>query len=45
METMIPAFAFKDDKDRQVSIERELIVYEMGIKDGIYEWLKTDKEA
>ena len=45
METMLPAFAFKDDKDRQVSIERELIVYEMGIKDGIYEWLKTNKKT
>ena len=45
METMLPAFPFKDDKERQVSIERALIVYEMGIKDGIYEWLKTNKET
>lgn len=43
METMLPAFPFKDDKERQVSIERALIVYEMGIKDGINEWLKTNK--
>lgn len=40
METMLPAFPFKDDKERQVFIERALIVYEMGIKDGINEWLK-----
>lgn len=45
METMLPAFPFKDDKERQVSIERALTVYEMGIKDGIYEWLKTNKET
>ena len=45
METMLPAFPFKDDKERQVFIERALIVYEMGIKDGINEWLKTDKET
>ena len=45
METMLPAFPFKDDKERQVFIERALIVYEMGIKDGIYEWLKTNKET
>ena len=38
METMLPAFPFKDDKERQVSIGRALIVYEMGVKDGIYEW-------
>jgi hypothetical protein len=44
METMLPAFPFNDDKERQVSIERALIVYEMGIKDGINEWFKTDKE-
>lgn len=43
METMLPSFPFKDDKERQVSIERALIVYEMGIKDGINEWLKTNK--
>ena len=43
METMLPAFPFKDDKERKVSIERSLIVYEMGIKDGINEWLKTNK--
>lgn len=43
METMLPSFTFKDDKERQVSIERALIVYEMGIKDGINEWLKTNK--
>jgi hypothetical protein len=41
METMLPAFPFKDDKERQVSIERALIVYEMGIKDGIDEWLNN----
>lgn len=45
METMLPAFPFKDGKERQVSIERALIVYEMGIKDGINEWLKTNKET
>lgn len=45
METMLPAFPFKDDKERQVSIERALIVYEMGVKNGIYEWLKTNKET
>ena len=45
METMLPAFPFKDDKERQVSIERALIVYEMGIRDGINEWLKTNKET
>lgn len=45
METMLPAFPFKDDKERQVSIGRALIVYEMGVKDGIYEWLKTNKET
>lgn len=45
METMLPSFPFKDDKERQVSIERALIVYEMGIKDGINEWLKTNKET
>lgn len=43
METMLPSFPFKDDKERQVSIERALIVYKMGIKDGINEWLKTNK--
>ena len=43
METMLPSFPFKDDKERQVSIERSLVVYEMGIKDGINEWLKTNK--
>lgn len=41
METMLPAFPFKDDKERQVSIERALIVYGMGVKDGICEWLKN----
>ena len=45
METMLPAFPFKDDNERQVFIERALIVYEMGIKDGINEWLKTNKET
>lgn len=45
MEFMFPVFPFKDDKERQVSIERALIVYEMGIKDGINEWLKTNKET
>lgn len=45
MENMLPAFPFKNDKERQVSIERALIVYEMGIKDGINEWLKTNKET
>lgn len=45
METMLPAFDFKDNKERQAFIERALIVYEMGIKDGIYEWLKTNKET
>jgi len=45
METMLPAFPFKDDKERQVSIERALIVYEMGIKDGIDEWLKTNRKT
>lgn len=45
METMLPAFPFKDNKERQVSIECALIVYEMGIKDGINEWLKTNKET
>lgn len=44
MEFMFPAFPFKDDKEKQVSIERALIIYEMGIKDGINEWLKTNKE-
>lgn len=43
METMLPAFPFKADKERQVFIERALIVYEMGIKDGINKWLKTNK--
>lgn len=43
MVAMLPSFTFKDDKERQVSIERALIVYEMGIKDGINEWLKTNK--
>lgn len=43
METMLSSFPFKDDKESQVSIERSLIVYEMGIKDGINEWLKTNK--
>lgn len=43
METMLPSFPFKDDEERQVTIERALIVYEMGIKDGINEWLKTNK--
>ena len=45
MESMLPGFTFKDDKERQVFIERALITYEMGIKDGIYEWLKTNKET
>ena len=45
METMLPAFHFNDDKERQVSIERALIVYEMGIKDGINEWLKKNKDT
>lgn len=45
MKTMMPAFPFKDGKERQVFIERALIAYEMGIKDGINEWLKTNKEA
>lgn len=44
METMLPAFLFKDDDERLVFIERALITYEMGIKDGIYEWLKTNKQ-
>lgn len=44
LETMLPAFPFKDNKERQVFIERALITYEMGIKDGICEWLKTNKE-
>lgn len=43
METMLPAFHFKDDDERHVLIERALITYEMGIKDGICEWLKTNK--
>lgn len=41
---MLPAFPFNDDKERQVSIERALIAYEMGIKDGINEWLKSIKD-
>jgi hypothetical protein len=45
METMLPAFLFKDKEERQVFIKRALIVYEMGIKDGICEWLKTNKET
>ncbi len=40
METMLPAFLFKDNEERQVFIERALIFYEMGIKDGINEWQK-----
>lgn len=40
METMMPASTFKDEKEKQVFIGRALIVYEMGIKDGINEWLK-----
>jgi len=44
METMLPAFPFKDDKERQVSIERALIVYEMGVKDGICEFIKRRKK-
>lgn len=44
METMLPSFPFKDDEERQVTIERALIFYEMGIKDGINEWLKTNNE-
>lgn len=43
METMLPSFPFKDDEERHVTIERALIFYEMGIKDGINEWLKTNK--
>lgn len=43
METMMPAFPFKDDDEKQVAIERALIVYEMGIKDGINEWFKTTR--
>lgn len=45
METMLPAFPFNDDNERRVFIDRALITYEMGIKDGIYEWLKTNKET
>lgn len=45
METMLPAFPFKDDDERRVFIERALITYEIGIKDGICEWLKTNKET
>ena len=44
METMMPSFPFKDDKERQVFIERALITYELGIKDGINEWLKTNNK-
>ena len=40
MEAMLPAFPFKDDKDRQSAIERALIAYEMGVRDGIEEWVK-----
>jgi len=42
METMLPAFLFKDDKERQVFIERTLIAYEMGVKAGIYEFIKRE---
>lgn len=44
MEATLPAFPFKNDKERQVFIERALIVYGMGIRDGINEWLNTNKE-
>lgn len=45
METMLPAFPFKDDKERQVFIERALMAYEMGVKDGICEFMKNKKDS
>ena len=43
METTLPGFIFKDGKERQVFIERALIVYAMGIKDGICEFIKKEE--
>lgn len=40
METMLPAFPFKDDKERQSAIEQALAAYEMGVRDGIKECIK-----
>ena len=44
METMLPAFPFKDDKERQSAIEQALIVYGWGVRDGIEEWVKHRDE-
>lgn len=41
METMLPAFPYRDSKERQCDIEKLLIFYELGIKDGIEEWIKN----
>ena len=40
MESMLPAFPFKDDKERQSAIEQALVAYEMGVMDGIAECVK-----
>lgn len=44
METMLPAFPFKDDKERQSAIEQALVAYEMGVMDGIAECVKRRGE-
>lgn len=40
LETMLPAFNYKNEEERQSAIEQLLIAYEWGVSDGIKEWIK-----
>lgn len=40
LETMLPAFTYKNAEERQSAIEQALIVYGWGVRDGIEEWIK-----
>lgn len=40
LETMLPAFNYKNEEERQSAIEQLLIAYEWGVEDGIKEWVK-----
>lgn len=40
LEKMLPAFLYKNAKERQSDIEKMMIFYEWGLKDGINEFIK-----
>ena len=40
LEKMLPAFPYKNEKERQSDIEKMMIFYEWGLEDGINEFIK-----